>query len=188
MCRKNTVGCLRADTAALGPCFNELPTSVLSRILDPAVDEGTQDRESQDLMGHSPFLYGPQAGKGEGWEYRLTASSSSWSSERMKLESYLWGPQPLNEGHQVKRGILGLQAFHAHFQTLSLCKGTGDEHMRHSTLGKKRLLWDLKVGLHCLCRTGTCRSVPWFWTVKTRSGEASSRLSARLWQYHLVIE
>lgn len=52
----------------------------------------------------------------------LSLESSFWFSESVMEGSYLRGPQPLYQWDQVKRGILGFQAFHADLQTLPFCK------------------------------------------------------------------
>lgn len=44
--------------------------------------------------------------------------------------SYLRGPQPLYQRDQVKRGILGFQAFHPDFQTLPLCQRSSRQSVR----------------------------------------------------------
>lgn len=44
--------------------------------------------------------------------------------------SYLRGPQPLDQRDQVKRGILGFQAFHPDFQTLPLCQRSSRQSVK----------------------------------------------------------
>lgn len=70
-------------------------------------------------------LSGPQFPcKRRGW------TECSPSKARFGDGSYLRGPQPLYQRDQVKRGILGFQAFHPDFQTLPLCQRSSGQRVR----------------------------------------------------------
>lgn len=66
--------------------------------------------------------------------------------------SYLRGPQPLYQRHQVKRGILGFQAFHPNLQALPLCNKSSGQRLgsraHQRVLGKKQYLGDLVTYLY----------------------------------------
>lgn len=66
--------------------------------------------------------------------------------------SYLRGPQPLYQRDQVKRGILGFQAFHPNLQTLPLCNKNSRQRLGSKAhgwvLGKKQHSEDLATYLY----------------------------------------